>query len=597
MLRAYDATERRIQKKQAALVARIAEAERRNEPITATWLGEQERYRALIEQLQAAKDELAATATPRLMDAQTGAVLSGAATAEKLAYLAAGGESVAKSAGIVFNRLPKNTLLAIVGATADGSPLSELFVKLAGDRAGDVRDTLIAGIGSGAVARKIERELQTVASISRARAATIARTELHRAQRTASVDSYQASGVVEGWYWNCACDVHSCPVCWAMHGTWHSLSEPFGSHPSCRCYVSPALKDFRKSPEEKDVRPKPVSGSERFARLTEDKQRQVLGQTRFELWKGGEAKLADFVHTENDPKWGIVRRVALLRLQTTAKVAVSGRESGIIPVPQMMSSSSARSLTDPASPTRVIISRRQNEVLRETTSAEKEAFRLRSVSEVSAIEPIISRITRLPSRWKGEIEIHDGGDKGTKPFRCNMQLSTSIVGSDARWRTLIHEDLHAHSAGLSNESFVSNRGFEEGVVEQLQRLLRDQIIAELPEYLRAGYDKEEYDLLDRGHTYNIYIAAYERVRKAMGDEPEDFYLDLLRQPVEKRNLHMILRASGKQGNPIPKARLAKSLEAVGKASAVLKRDLNLEAVTKGDDIKTELAEATQFLFP
>ena len=324
VLKAYDSVEKAIAENQQELLDQIQEAESQGETISPSWLVEQKRYSDLLDQIHKAAADLSG-ASSSLTTAQEGAVLFGAATAERLTYIAAGGESVARAAGIVFNRLPQEQLLAAVGTTADGSPLSTLFQDLAGDRADQVRQTLLAGIGSGSSSTQIAKDLQTVADISRARAATIARTELHRAARVATIDSYRASGVVEGWYWVAACDRRTCAACWAMQGTLHPNDEEFGSHPSCRCYASPALKDFRTSPDQPDVRPVPATGADKFAALTEAEQREILGPTLYKQYADGDLDLSDMVHETSDPKWGTTRNAASI---AQAAINAANRQTG-----------------------------------------------------------------------------------------------------------------------------------------------------------------------------------------------------------------------------------------------------------------------------
>lgn len=41
--------------------------------------------------------------------------------------------------------------------------------------------------------------------------------------------------------------------------------------------------------------------------------------------------------------------------------------------------------------------------------------------------------------------------KGKKPFSCDIQIQASLARLEARWSTLIHESLHAHSAGYADK--------------------------------------------------------------------------------------------------------------------------------------------------
>ena len=114
---------------------------------------------------------------------------------------------------------------------------------------------------------------------------------------------------------------------------------------------------------------------------------------------------------------------------------------------------------------------------------------------------------------------------------------------ETRWRTLIHEMLHAHSAGYNRVSFESLPGWEEGVVEQLQRLLRPALLSQMGVLAHDALFLDE----EQTHPYNRYIAALENMRQFpgfMGKDPTDFYITLLNVPIKDRLVWMMQR--GKQ---------------------------------------------------
>ena len=69
--------------------------------------------------------------------------------------------------------------------------------------------------------------------------------------------------------------------------------------------------------------------------------------------------------------------------------------------------------------------------------------------------------------------------KGKKRFSCDIQIQEALAKTEARWTTLIHESLHTFSSGYLREDYQAYRGWEEGVVEQLQRLLRFEVFHRL----------------------------------------------------------------------------------------------------------------------
>jgi hypothetical protein len=98
-----------------------------------------------------------------------------------------------------------------------------------------------------------------------------------------------------------------------------------------------------------------------------------------------------------------------------------------------------------------------------------------------------------------------------------------------RWRTILHEALHTFTPPLTRAEYRKAVGWEEGIIEQLQRLLRQRVLA----IIGITIPEESFAPIERDHHYNGYIQALERVRAALGQEPEPFYR-LLRTPLPQR---------------------------------------------------------------
>lgn len=93
--------------------------------------------------------------------------------------------------------------------------------------------------------------------------------------------------------------------------------------------------------------------------------------------------------------------------------------------------------------------------------------------ELKQIQQVLVGMLGRPSRWSGIVELtEDPYIRGAKPFRCDIIINAELSEKDLRWRTLIHEMLHTFSAGYQPLDYASFRGWEEGIVEQLQRVLR-----------------------------------------------------------------------------------------------------------------------------
>lgn len=96
---------------------------------------------------------------------------------------------------------------------------------------------------------------------------------------------------------------------------------------------------------------------------------------------------------------------------------------------------------------------------------------------------------------------------------------------------MIHEMLH--SMDTPNQNYLRLKGWDEGVLEPVMRMLRPQILAQ------RGVSIPEIDLQSRDHKhpYQKYIAALERVRSRLPSphsEEEVFYYGLFGVPIEER---------------------------------------------------------------
>lgn len=157
---------------------------------------------------------------------------------------------------------------------------------------------------------------------------------------------------------------------------------------------------------------------------------------------------------------------------------------------------------------------------------------LRVQQEIVAIVEVLTELTGLASRWNGEVELsQDARAFGRKPFSCRIVLNESLADQPVRWRTLIHEALHSFSAGYNSRDYQSWRGWEEGVVEQLQRLFRPTVLARLSVTVDAVvFQEAEVDYL-----FNKHIGALEQLREVTGARKiQDFYLDLLMTRIKNR---------------------------------------------------------------
>lgn len=208
-------------------------------------------------------------------------------------------------------RPPVEALDKLVGYLGDGSPLRRLFDQMPALTGAKAEQALIEGVAMGKnpreTARVMRQGVDQAVDLTRSRALTISRTETMRVHRAASLENYKANAeAVRGWVWLCACDLRSCPSCWAMHGTFHDFREVFGSHVNCRCSPAPQVKEMPAiiGPEQ--------TGPAKFGRLDPDEQLDVLGPKKFELYRSGRIRLEDMTVKTYDRDWGPQRHEATI---------------------------------------------------------------------------------------------------------------------------------------------------------------------------------------------------------------------------------------------------------------------------------------------
>lgn len=312
---AYTAAEKRILGKLEALNQRIAAAAEEGQTITPAWIEQQRRYFELLEQIENEFTRLGAEGEGRIAAAQSQMVSLAEVDAQQLATRAAG--VAPPGVEITWNRLPTQAVENLVGYAGDGSPLRELFEAIGPRASQAVREVLASGIAAGENPREIARGVKAALGVPKARAENIARTEVLRAYRETARQSYQANrDLVTGWVWHAALSGETCPGCWAMHGTRHSVDAKLDDHPQGRCVAVPITRSWAEITGDDtipDTRPQVVPGVEVFAGLPESEQKRIVGPEAFRLMQQGRIRLQDMVHQSSDPRWGTMRRASSLQ--------------------------------------------------------------------------------------------------------------------------------------------------------------------------------------------------------------------------------------------------------------------------------------------
>ena len=319
----YEEAEKGLKKSLADVEAKIAAYYASGgEPgaIAASWLVSQERYHALISQIDAELEKFAAAAQEITLEGQKTSLKQGAAD------VTASAKSQMQTAGISgsFHSLHSAAFEEMAGTLSNGSALYDLFKQIAPNAVASARGVLGQAMVEGWNPRKTGAALEDSLGMSKNRAVLIARTESIRAYRIASQRQMLANqDVVDGWVWYASHTDHTCPVCLAMDGSEHPVNEIMDSHPACRCTMVPLVKSLagivsegegQEAAEDGELNiPSRETGSNWFGTQSEDLQRRALGPAKFDLYKAGKIDLDDLVENTYDNRWGKGKRERSLK--------------------------------------------------------------------------------------------------------------------------------------------------------------------------------------------------------------------------------------------------------------------------------------------
>lgn len=297
MARRWLDVERRLQAQMDALALEMDAIQRNGGFVSRELLLNQVRYRELVMQL-----------TDELEGYTEFAEVQITAQQRRLTRLGvAHGERAITAQGIRtgFNRLPIEAVQNLVGLVGDGSPLRALLVQSWPLSANRLTQELINGVALGYNPRKTARLMAQGARGSLERMMVIARTEAMRVYRTASLESYRASGVVTSYVRLSARDNRVCAGCLAADSEEYDLATDFQSHPQCRCTLIPKIAGIPLRFQ---------SGAAWFEEQPAATQLEILGRGRYKLWATGEVtNFKDFFTVRPNTTWGDSLQVTPLR--------------------------------------------------------------------------------------------------------------------------------------------------------------------------------------------------------------------------------------------------------------------------------------------
>lgn len=188
----------------------------------------------------------------------------------------------------------REAIRKLIGRTQTGDSLQKFFLRMKPLVRERAKLELIEGFAMGESAPQIAKRINGVSDVGMARALTVSRTEANEAYRAASREFYRSAGIRE-YYWLSKLDSRVCLICWILHGRRFKSSIKVFSHPNCRCVLIPSTKN------QKEI----ITGAEKFNRLEKGFQKQILGNSRFELFEKGNS-LASFVGVKKSEDFGRV---------------------------------------------------------------------------------------------------------------------------------------------------------------------------------------------------------------------------------------------------------------------------------------------------
>ena len=344
MVRVYAESWKRIKSRLAVLQKEYERAQAQGQDVGLNWLYQNQRL-SDMQQLVARELARFSSYASGSVSAQQARVISESLRFNRDMTVLSLGEEYDAQSRFAVRSLNTDAITALVGATQRGSALDTLFRGIRAEGAQAAEDALVQGIVLGYNPRKIAPMIRDALGIQLNRALTISRTEVMRAQRIATAESYKANAdVIKGWRWQAALTGNTCPVCLSLHGSEHPITETMSSHPACRCTSTAIVKSWEElgaeygvdfsgvekaGPSFADVAKKygitpeqqrtyanrKLSGEAYFRSLSAEEQRAILGPSKWLAWKDGKFGFDALSRKTYSAVWGEgVRQARLVEL-------------------------------------------------------------------------------------------------------------------------------------------------------------------------------------------------------------------------------------------------------------------------------------------
>jgi len=294
MVQHYGSAWQRLRESITDMVSRYNAAVAAGEDISPSWLFQVGRWESLQRQVEMEMSRIIDVADMSIRGQQWNAVQSALQQTTEKAIATAG-----PAVMTTWSRLPVDAMTDLVGYLGNGSPLRTLLDELGTQASQQVRDALVRGLQLGYSPRKVAGQVRQAFGGNMARALTVSRTEMMRANREASLRQWKANDrVFSGWRWVSGKTDRTCPMCLAMDGTVHSFDEHLDDHPNGGCTDVPVLRGREDEPANWKT------GDKWFEEQADATKRKILGDPRYEAYKGGKLTLQDTIGQRTSQEWG-----------------------------------------------------------------------------------------------------------------------------------------------------------------------------------------------------------------------------------------------------------------------------------------------------
>lgn len=317
LVRAYAQVQRRLEDAIAALLADVG-----GKPMSPEQIRRMGRFQQLRAQVEDELNKYLNFVEVELRDRVAAEVAAGLGEAEALVGATLPAAVRGRVLSAVWNRLDTGSVETLLGFLAPGSPLSQRLTALAGEMTTAIADQLVQGIALGLNPREVARLIKKTGGMGLTSALRYARTAQLWAYRESSRAAYIANGdVVGSWMWYSDLrGPNTCAACIAMHGTIWPNSQPLDDHWNGHCKQVPVVNWAALGVDLPALDYGPT-GPDWFRAQPAERQLQILGPGRFQLYQEGRLNFARLVKQVTDDVWGPMKTEATLHELIGAKEA------------------------------------------------------------------------------------------------------------------------------------------------------------------------------------------------------------------------------------------------------------------------------------